>query len=117
MLTEVRILLSPFSVSGPKISIKFFRTSLPNQNLYKPRIPKNNMAWKTQLVMYFNGKEKITFIIKKVEGLGFNSALGPVDFEFEWKEEPTKEQVFELCDKLCEALKGTGVIFNIDTHD
>ena len=75
------------------------------------------MAWKTYLVMYFNGDEKITDIVKKVEALGFHSALGPVDFEFQWEAEPTKDQVFELCDKLCGALKGTGAIFNIDTHD
>jgi hypothetical protein len=75
------------------------------------------MAWKTYLVMYFNGEEKITSIVKKVEELGFHSALGPVDFEFEWKTEPTKEQVFELCDNLCNVLKGTGAIFNLDTHD
>jgi hypothetical protein len=75
------------------------------------------MAWKTYLVMYFNGDEKITSIVKKVESIGFHSALGPVDFEFEWESEPTKEQVFDLCDHLCEALKGTGAIFNIDTHN
>ena len=75
------------------------------------------MAWKTYLIMYFNGDEKITSIVKKVEALGFRSALGPVDFAYEWESEPTKEQVFELCDNLCDALKGTGAIFNIDTHD
>jgi len=74
------------------------------------------MGWKTYLVMYFNGDERITSIVKKVEALGFYSALGPVDFEFEWEEEPTKEQVFKLCDKICDALRGTGAVFNIDTH-
>ena len=75
------------------------------------------MVWKTQLVPYFNGNERISEIIKRVETLGFKSALGPVDFEYTWKKEPTKQQVIELANKLCDILKNTGTIFNIDTHN
>lgn len=76
------------------------------------------MAWKTYLVMYFTGAEKITEIVKKVESLGFQSALGPADFIFDWGEEqPNKEKVLELGDKLCEVLKDTGAVFNIETHN
>lgn len=75
------------------------------------------MKWKTYLVLYFKaGNGKITEIVKKVELLGFKSSLGPVDFIYEWKSEPTKEQVFELADKISETLKETGVMFNLDTH-
>jgi hypothetical protein len=74
------------------------------------------MVWKTHLVVYFNGKERITNIVKKIEEIGFNSSLGPVDFEYIWPSEPDKQQVFELCDRLCDLLKDTGVIFNLDTH-
>jgi coenzyme F420-reducing hydrogenase delta subunit len=75
------------------------------------------MAWKTQLVAYFNGNEKVSKIVNQIESVGFESSLGPVDFQYIWDQEPTKEQVLELADKLSEALKDMGVIFNIDTHN
>lgn len=75
------------------------------------------MSWKTYLVLYFKaGNEKVSEIVKKVESVGFKSALGPVDFTYGWEKEPTKEQVLELADKLTEMLGGTEVMFNIDTH-
>ena len=77
------------------------------------------MVWKTHLILYFESENdcSIADIVKRVEDLGFRSGLGPVYFELEWKTEPTKEQIFELGDKLKKALKGTGTIFNLDTHD
>lgn len=75
------------------------------------------MAWRTYLVLYFKaGNSKISEIVKKVESVGFKSSLGPVDFSYDWKEEPSTEQVLELADKLSETLNGTEVMFNIDTH-
>ena len=75
------------------------------------------MGWKTYLVMYFNaGKEKASEVIKRVESVGFTTNFGPVDFTYDWEDEPTKEKVLELADKLTDALKDTGAIFNIDTH-
>ena len=76
------------------------------------------MAWKTYLVMYFrSGKEKASDVVKKVESVGFECTVGPVDFVYDWKEkQPTKEEILELADKLTAALKDTGTIFNIDTH-
>jgi len=76
------------------------------------------MAWTTYLVMYFNaGKEKASEVVKRVEAVGFECTVGPVDFVYDWKEkQPTKEEILELADKLTEALKDTGAIFNIDTH-
>ena len=76
------------------------------------------MAWKTFLVMYFKaGKEKASDVVKKVESAGFQTTFGPVDFMYKWKNEPTKEQILELADKLADALNSTGVMFNIDTHE
>ena len=76
------------------------------------------MAWTTYLVMYFNaGKEKASDVVKKVESVGFECTVGPVDFVYGWKEkQPTKEEILDLAAKLTEALKDTGAIFNIDTH-
>lgn len=57
-------------------------------------------------------------IVKKVEELGFSAQLGTFDFAYNWGEdEPTKDQVFELGNKLMKVLHGTGTVFNLDTHD
>jgi hypothetical protein len=80
--------------------------------------PSYFMGWKTYLVVYFKaGNKKVSEVVKKVESVGFKSSLGPVDFIYEWKNEPTKEQVLKLADNLAEALKGTESMFNIDTHE
>ena len=75
------------------------------------------MVWTTYLVMYFGtGNTKASEVIEKVESVGFKTTFGPVDFVYKWQQKPSKEQVLELADKLTETLKGTGAIFNIDTH-
>ena len=68
--------------------------------------------------MYFSvEKEKASEVIKKVESVGFKTTFGPVDFVYEQENEPTKEQVLELADKLTEGLNNTRIMFNIDTHE
>lgn len=76
------------------------------------------MGWKTYLVLYFKaGNGKISETVKKVESVGFETSFGPVDFTYSWESEPTKQQVLELGDRLSEALNGTEVVFNMDTHE
>lgn len=77
------------------------------------------MGWRTYLVMYFGAKGiKLSHLVKRIEDIGFKSQLGPVDFVYEWgSNPPTKEQVFELGDKLSVILDNTGTVFNLDTHD
>ena len=75
------------------------------------------MGWKTHLVVYFSGREKISEIVKRIESLGFKCALGPVDFIYEWNSAPTKQQVLKLADNLCSVLRDSGAVFNIDTHN
>lgn len=77
------------------------------------------MVWQTYLVMYFGtGDVKPTDVVKKVESVGFVTAFGPVDFIYDWgNEKPTKEQVLGLGDKLVAAVKNSGCVFNLDTHD
>jgi hypothetical protein len=76
------------------------------------------MVWQTYLVMYFGtGDGKPSEVVKRVESIGFTTTFGPVDFVYIWPSQPTKEQVLELADKLTEALKETGCVFNLDTHD
>ena len=51
------------------------------------------MVWKTYLIMYFSAESKMSDVIKKVESVGFKTTFGPVDFIYEWKKQPAKEQV------------------------
>jgi len=77
------------------------------------------MVWKTYLVMYFGtGVIKPSEVAKRVEKLGFNAAMGAVDFIYEWgNRKPTKHEVIQLADKLNEAISFSGAIFNLDTHE
>lgn len=77
------------------------------------------VGWKTYLVVYFGTEGTIGAkeLAEKLEILGFETKFGAVDFVYEWDMEPTKEQVLELADKVVEALKGSGAVFNLDTHD
>jgi len=76
------------------------------------------MAWKTYLIIHFGTNDKKpTDIAKALEELGFDTTFGSVDFVHQWKEKPNKEQVLELGDKISEALKGSGAVFNLDTHE
>lgn len=76
------------------------------------------MVWTTYLVIYFGTEQGLpSETAKKIESLGFATTFGPVDFIYTWPSNPTKEQVLELADKISQALRGTGSVFNIDTHD
>lgn len=77
------------------------------------------MGWKTYLVMYFGTRGvNSSEIAKRVESIGFETHFGSVDFIYKWGDkQPTKEQVLALGDKLVGALKDSGAVFNLDTHD
>ena len=74
--------------------------------------------WKTYLIMYFGTKNITpTQVAEKIEALGFQTTFGSVDFLYNWESKPTKEQILELANKVSEALKESGAVFNLDTHD
>lgn len=77
------------------------------------------MGWRTYLVMYFGTiGAKPSEIGKRLESIGFNAALGNVDFVYDWKsKKPTKDDVLALGDKVAKTLEGSGAVFNLDTHD
>lgn len=76
------------------------------------------MGWKTYLIMYFGTELPPSDLARKVESIGFETHFGPFDFIYHWGErEPSKDEVLALGDKVAEALKGTGAVFNLDTHD
>ncbi len=77
------------------------------------------MAWRTYLILYFGTKDaKPSEVAKNLTNIGFESNIGSVDFVYQWGEEqPTKEQILELADRILEVLKDTGSMFNIDTHN
>ncbi len=76
------------------------------------------MGYKTFLIMYFGTGINTSEVAKRVESLGFITKFGPFDFEFDWKNKvPSKEEVLALGDKVSQILKGSGAVFNLDTHD
>lgn len=77
------------------------------------------MEWRTYLILYFGTQDKKpTEIEKDLLGMGFKTEVGAVDFIYYWGEnQPPKEQILELADKIVEVLKGSGAMFNIDTHN
>ena len=76
------------------------------------------MAWKTYLILYFGTNNKSpTEMAKHLEDLGFTTSIGAIDFIYEWENNPPKEQILELADKVAEALKDSGAVFNIDTRE
>ena len=74
---------------------------------------------KTHLVMYFGTKGmRASEIAAALEKLGFETHYGPYDFSYNWgKREPSKQDVLKLGDKVHDALKDSGAVFNLDTHD
>ena len=73
---------------------------------------------RTHLIVYFGttgvGPSEIA---RRVEALGFKTTWGPYDFVYEWSNPPTNKEILAIGDKVAEALKGTGTVFNLDTHD
>ncbi|MBN2112483.1 hypothetical protein JW707_05295 [Candidatus Woesearchaeota archaeon] len=72
---------------------------------------------KTYLIMYFGSGMPASDVAKKLKGLGFEAHYGPYDFIYDWKKNPTKDEILALGDKVAEALKGSGGVFNLDTRD
>lgn len=76
------------------------------------------MAWKTYLILHFGTEgKKPTEVGAALESVGFAANLGAVDYVYEWPSEPNKDQILELADRVAEAIKGSGAVFNIDTQD
>jgi len=77
------------------------------------------MGWKTYLILYFGTVgRRPSEIERSLIGIGFETNIGSVDFVYHWGEnKPSKDQILKLADKIVEVLKGSGVMFNIDTHD
>jgi len=76
------------------------------------------MVWKTYLIIHIGTEgKKPTEIAKLLEGLGFEATLGPTDFFYNWPKQPTKTDVLKLGDRIVDVLKGSGSVFNLDTHN
>ena len=74
---------------------------------------------RTYLVMYFGTKGlKASEIAKRLESLGFETQYGPYDFVYDWGvRQPEKHEILALGDKVVDALKDSGAVFNLDKHD
>ena len=69
--------------------------------------------------MYFGTEgTKASEVALKLETLGFKTVYGPYDFIYDWGARmPSTQEILVLGDKIVEALKGSGSVFNLDTHE
>jgi len=71
---------------------------------------------KTYLLVWFdsNGPSP-TKIIERLTSLGFNPIKGRYDFEYSWPKPPKSDELFTIIDKVHQTLKGTNVMFKVET--
>lgn len=73
---------------------------------------------KTFLIVYFGTTgAKASEVAKKLEKLGFKTTYGPYDFIYDWNKNPSTDDILALGDRIVDALKGSGAVFNLDTHE
>ena len=71
---------------------------------------------KTHIILYFSSNGKPSDVARKLEGIGFEVAIGKHDFVYDWKKEPTKDEILALGDKVTETLRETGIVFKLETE-
>ena len=71
---------------------------------------------KSYIIVTFNSEgAKPSEVANKLAMLGFKPAKGNYDFFYEWSKQPTLEDAIVLADKVHEMLRGTKVIFKMET--
>lgn len=74
---------------------------------------------RTYLIVYFGTEgTRASEVASKLEKLGFKTVYGPYDFIYNWGDRmPSAQEILALGDKIVDALKGSGAVFNLDTHE
>ena len=71
---------------------------------------------KTHLTLWFNSEGKPpTSVIMKLQDMGFQPSRGKHDFIYDWKQDIGIEEISELGDTVHKALKGSRVLYKLDT--
>ena len=80
-------------------------------------VQKNSRVVRTYLIVYFGTiGAKASEVARKLESIGFKSTYGPYDFIYDWDRDPSTDEILTLGDNIVEVLKGSGAVFNLDTH-
>ena len=71
---------------------------------------------KTYVTVLFSSEgEKPSEVKSRLLGLGFLAVRGNYDFAYEWDKEPDIDDLLDFIDRIQTALKGTEVLFSIET--
>ena len=72
---------------------------------------------KTCLTVVFNSEGGVipSVIRDRLMNLGMKVSPGSYDFTYVWAKEPDIDMLLMLADKIFIALKGTGVLFSLET--
>jgi hypothetical protein len=70
----------------------------------------------TYLTLTFSSEgAKPSEVISALEVLGFRPATGFYDFQYEWEDNASLEDVVVLADKVSSTLKGMNALFKMET--
>ena len=71
---------------------------------------------KTYLTIWFSseGADPLT-VAQTLQSMGFKPIKGPHDHVYDWKKEPTLDDVLQLVNNVHQTLKGLNVLYKIET--
>ncbi|HKZ93885.1 MAG TPA: hypothetical protein VJ249_04800 [Candidatus Bathyarchaeia archaeon] len=68
------------------------------------------------MTVWFNSEgAEPSVVAQKLQSMGFKPAKGHYDHIYDWKKEPTLEDVLQLCNSVHHTLKGLKVLYKIET--
>jgi hypothetical protein len=71
---------------------------------------------KTYLTIWFNSEGSPPMkVVERILALGFKPIKGHYDHVYDWRREPTLEEILQLLNGLHETLKGMRVIYKVET--
>ncbi len=72
----------------------------------------------TKIIMYHSSEGSgVKEVINSLSDMGFTVSLGKYDYEYQWEQNPSAEEVLNLVDKVIESLKGCNVFFHFSTEE
>jgi len=71
---------------------------------------------KTYLTLWFNSEGATpTSIVIRLQEIGFKPTRGKYDFMYDWKRQTALEEIFKLGDTVRKTLKGSKVLYKLET--
>ena len=76
----------------------------------------NGEKMKTYLLVWFNSNGlQPSKVIQSLTSMGFNPIKGRYDFEYDWPNRPSMDELYAFIDKVQQTLKGTNAFFKVET--